>query len=558
MSWGLLMRRSFIAAAFILVCSAAMAQSVGPLPPLTANIDVNIVNVDVTVTDENGEPITGLRMDDFEVYEDGQPQKITNFYVIERSVIRRQATDGTNSQSSPAEGEQFRRKVFLVVDNNYIDKVQRDRALNKVEQFMEKSFGGDYEWSVAMIGHGLTTVQPLTNDKALLRAAIQKVRTTPAFSSHFEIDRGILSDRTRKSLDTAAEYDYGEAIRFRVREQTFRNLRSITNTAHALAETVRGFGATDGKKLMILINGGMESNTTFRGWEKEDDPELRELRLEIVKTIDAMTREANAANFAVHIINARQRGMIAPQHNAENHSSGINLNGNNLLRKPVGTDPIDTTDEDSHGLMLAGRTGGTYTTAPVEKALTAIETRTANFYSLGYSPGHDDDRRYHTIKVRVKRPGVSILHRPGYVALSQGDRLEQYLKARVSFENPIATLPVTVEVGEGTRIERNTSVPFTAALPLERITMLPVDGLYVGRVHVYVSVFDSAGNNVGFEHKMQEVKITPSQLQNISEEAFRYHVKVRLAKGDFKVVVTLRDDLSNEIGSAVRPIRMDS
>ena len=46
-------------------------------------VDVNIVNVDVFVTDKAGNPITGLTVDDFELYEDGKPIAITNFYILE-------------------------------------------------------------------------------------------------------------------------------------------------------------------------------------------------------------------------------------------------------------------------------------------------------------------------------------------------------------------------------------------------------------------------------------------------------------------------------------------
>jgi len=37
---------------------------------------------------------------------------------------------------------------------------------------------------------------------------------------------------------------------------------------------------------------------------------------------------------------------------------------------------------------------------------------------------------------------------------------------------------------------------------------------------------------------------------------FRYTMKVRLKKGAFKIVITLRDELSNEIGSATEGIRL--
>ena len=47
------------------------------------SVHVNVVNVDVRVTDKKGNPVEGLTIDDFEIFEEGRPVQISNFYVIE-------------------------------------------------------------------------------------------------------------------------------------------------------------------------------------------------------------------------------------------------------------------------------------------------------------------------------------------------------------------------------------------------------------------------------------------------------------------------------------------
>jgi len=53
-------------------------------PPLfVERLDVEIVNLDVVVTDRRGHPVTGLIRDDFELRVDGEPIPIENFYAVD-------------------------------------------------------------------------------------------------------------------------------------------------------------------------------------------------------------------------------------------------------------------------------------------------------------------------------------------------------------------------------------------------------------------------------------------------------------------------------------------
>src|SRR3954466_13479386 len=108
------MRKPLILLFVIAVAPSLFAQS------LTEKIDVNLVNVDVTVT-SHGAPARGLNRDDFEVLEDGVPQTITNFYAIEGSranpASSAKATPVAVAEAPTAAGpteERSRRKVLVI------------------------------------------------------------------------------------------------------------------------------------------------------------------------------------------------------------------------------------------------------------------------------------------------------------------------------------------------------------------------------------------------------------------------------------------------------------
>jgi VWFA-related protein len=522
------------------------AQNFGPLPPLTAQVEVHVVNVDVSVTDRHGNPVLDLTRGDFEVLEDGHPQKVTNFSVIQNP------TAGTLSAQPgmPQPPAGMRRLIMLIIDNNYIGRIERNRAIDAIEKHLDDSSGA--EWAVASVSHAADVLQPFTSDKALVRSALAKVRTMPSSEGQHMIDRAIMSEKFITTGDVTVPADYRDKVGFASREQTYRNLMSMQNTARAVVDTARAYAGEDGKKTIILLTGGMESNTSYTAYDKDDDFEMKELRRQIAEISDAMVREASGANFTVNVINARPRGMAAPQHDVSNHSSGIAVGA--LLRN-FGGDPIDVADVDTIPLSIAMGTGGMYLpSSDLRSSLQRIDVQTSNFYSLGYSPDHNGDRLYHTIKVRVKRPGVKVANRVGYYDETQEDRLEQVLRARTNFDTGFGSLPVSVKVGEAAQYERELLVPVTTTMPLSRITVVPREQSFVGRVHVYCSVFDQNGRNVGFLHKTQEVTLAPPQVSGTGE--FLYTIKVRLQKGEFTIVITLRDELSNEIGSARQSVSL--
>jgi VWFA-related protein len=512
-----------LAAIATLVATPLFAQ-------VSAKVDVKVINVDVSVIDAAGKPVTDLQRDDFELLEDNQPEKITNFTML--------ATAAAPPAARSTADTQLRRRVILLVDNNYIDKGDRDAALRTLDQFIDGTFDGSYEWAMAMIGQQLEVVQPFTADKKLIHAAIAKIRSSAATSFRDVMDRSMLDDSLfqRSGLDVPAQFES--------RERTTRNARSLANTARGLVDAVHAFAPTEGKKLAVLLTGSMDLNTSFSTYDTGADRELQDTKTTNARMIDAIVREANAADTSIHVIRVASRQNATPQHDVTYHSSGQGIEGMNM------TGSSDVRDTSS-GWMIASGTGGLYLSSnSVRDSFDAIDSAARNIYLLGYEPGHGDDRQYHKITVRVKRPGARVVHRQGYLDLPADERLERLLRLRISMLQPTADVPVTLNVSD-LKVEGKPALSMLAEMPMSRVTLLPKDGHYVGRVHVYLSIFDRDGHNVGFHHKVQDLS-----LQSIPSNPFQYRMNVRLDHGEFTVAITMRDDLSDEIGTAVQKVKL--
>src|SRR5437660_12784303 len=73
---------SFLTSLFAQTPPQLPAQLNPPVQDEIVRVTTNLVQVDAVVTDNNGKPVTDLRAEDFEILEDGKPQKISNLSYI--------------------------------------------------------------------------------------------------------------------------------------------------------------------------------------------------------------------------------------------------------------------------------------------------------------------------------------------------------------------------------------------------------------------------------------------------------------------------------------------
>src|SRR2546430_16327455 len=82
--------------------SSALSLSLAAQEKIVETIEVRIANIDVVVTDRAGNPVSGLTKDDFELFENGKPQTITNFYEIRPGSEAVVISTGTTTSTPPA------------------------------------------------------------------------------------------------------------------------------------------------------------------------------------------------------------------------------------------------------------------------------------------------------------------------------------------------------------------------------------------------------------------------------------------------------------------------
>jgi VWFA-related protein len=160
------------------------AQTVSPegqAPAATFKAETRAVEVDVVVLDSRGEPVKGLRREDFVVTEDGSPQTATFF----------EEHPSETAQSDTAAN-------VLLIDTLNTPKEEQSFARRQVADYLKKMPAGA-SLAVFSLGQTLRMVQGFTTDRAMLLAAVndKKSGAWPESSPASNMPQDDADDRER-------------------------------------------------------------------------------------------------------------------------------------------------------------------------------------------------------------------------------------------------------------------------------------------------------------------------------------------------------------------------
>ena len=511
--------------------SAVLALFVGSLSaqqPYSERINVSVVNVDVAVSEADGTPVRSLTREDFVLFEDGLPQTITNFYTV----------DGTNAVApnptagSPASAdERFRRKVLVLVDVFHTTKNRRALALANLERLIDNSFRtGEYDWSVAVMGRGVTIVLPLTSDKKAIHDTFERlIKAGERREPGVAVDLGRPSEMPNPNpdknytppMEIAGDPRLDRAMSFDEQDRILR----AKFTTQAVIDAVRGFASTSGKKIVLLLTGDMGLNDLemtgdnfgSRGgafFQRPLTPDLARRGRDIADLRTSIVQEANVSGVSIYIFN----------------TEGLQPAGElGAIPAPVtNTAAVFWLASDTGGRLVTGNDGAA--------ALRQFDTASSNYYSLGYRPPHPEDGRYHRIEVRMKSlKGVRLEYRSGYSSSPTEAQLARAMQSPVSAAMLPTALPVKLTTGTPQAERRGILVPISVKVPFSSLQFLPEQDGTAAHVQIRLSVFDDVGKNLF----SGEFPLTT------------YKNAVVLSKGaTSQLVAAVRDETTDSIGVA--------
>src|ERR1051325_9628456 len=202
--------RIFYGAVLLLPLFASAQKQQPPIPAIGASIEVSIVNVDVFVTDKQGQRVRGLTRDDFEIYENGKQQPITNFaeYAEEAPPTSAPAATTTAPTPTATAAPPQPRTIIFFFDRFYLPSFRNDPLFASLKKMMHDSARpGDRAMVVTWNRGVLLTLQDFTDSTKKLDKALDFVQTQsskPLLSATAETKATI--DFVQSIDDFAAQY----------------------------------------------------------------------------------------------------------------------------------------------------------------------------------------------------------------------------------------------------------------------------------------------------------------------------------------------------------------
>lgn len=412
------------------------------------------VEVDVVVRDKGGRFVTGLTAADFEVAEDGTPQKVHSIYLVDGKSV----TPGSRRADSPAAGELSGNerstpapanappRVFvLFFDQEHLDANGFKRLQEAALEFLKAQFQpGDV--GGVLVG-GTMVGNRLGSDRDALLEAVRSAKFSPnqtlrkldliewprmtdieaariALVNDREILQQVISRAERDSPGGsgggrgAAGLDYETLVRQKASQVAGELRPAAAKTVQTLIGLLNGLAKIPGRKTVVFMTDGF--------WVEESWGQLR--------NIVGLAARANARFYSIDAQGLR-RG-----------SNTTDLNQMNPMETgaEIPTGAYNTIEDGPNS--IAWDTGGYYIrkTNDFKGALAEIAADTSTYYVLGYTPADAaQDGKFRKISVRVKRDGVTVRARRGYVASANAPAT----LAGPAVASPASPLPAAATAG---------------------------------------------------------------------------------------------------------------
>jgi VWFA-related protein len=525
-------------------------------PETTIKTNAQAVVVDVVVTKGNGDAVSDLRQQDFQVVEDGKPQVIDLFE--EHAAASAPSAPPaplpphiyTNLSASP----QSDSVNVLLLDS--LNTPQADQAYvhKQILDFLRNIPPGA-RIAIFTLNSKLRLLQGFTGDGSLLKAALNSKTAAPGTTPSSRTRDDDLRDKEELSIIQEMTYnnDGGNQEAFKSDARSLAQFsndqggRRASMTLVALQQLARALAAIPGRKNLIWFASSFPVSIFPNGPNRQTLASGKEISDSVRLTAGLLTQ----SQVALYPVSA-QGVMLDHTMNAD--SSGQPA-GDDFEKAPLQEAPANAANIAAME-QLATDTGGEaiYTTNNLNKAMAHAMQNGAHYYTLVYTPANKQlDGKFRHIDVKIAQGKYKLAYRRGYFAddlrAPQAQPVSDPLPPLLAHGLPAATqivyelrvLPESAQPSpDSPRAGGNSNLPGPIVrykadfvIPASAVDLEPqADGTHNGKIEIALIAYDPNGTALNWTGGAMNLSLNPASFAKIQKDGVPAHLEIDLPPVD--------------------------
>lgn len=527
------------------VLAACAATAVAEQQPGgTFRSEINFVEVTAIVTDDRGAFVDDLAREDFEIDEDGRPQEAAVFALIdlplERPLVPAHASEPVEWDVRSAAPTFDGRIYVLVLDDLHTEFTRSQLVRDAATGFVNRYLGAGDLAAVVYTSGRQAAGQELTQSSRLLRAAVgrfQGRKLPSAGAERLAIHlRGedVRQANESQPIRTIEGLQRGKSTRDPYDAERGMNARRTLTTVENVAAWLSDVQGR--RKALLLFSEGLDYDVYEPFNRGAGDSLLQDARRAV-----AAAQRANVTVYGIDPRGLSQFGGFIDIHGYSDYPQLPYGTFRGFLRELLlSQESLISLAEQTGGLAIVNA-------GDVAGGLGRIVLDNTRYYLLGY---YSDARRWSgrflKIDVRVRRPGLQVRARRGYLppdrraAAAKTDAIggdSPALATALSKPLPVGNLPLRVFAAPFKGVGQHASVLVALEIDGAGLTFEERDGRFNDTLEISIVAADERAKVHGGDRQKFDLQLLPDTHARISRTGVRLLSRLDLPPGRYQIRV---------------------
>ncbi len=527
-------------------------------------ITTNLVQVDVVVT-KDGKQVTDLKPEDFEIFEDGKPQRITNFSYISNvpagasNMAPRPLPRDKNGPpvvAAAVRPHDVRRTVALVVDDLGMSFESMSQARRQVRKFVDEQLQPNDLVAIIRTGGEVGALQQFTTDKRLLNSALEHLKWNHCSRTGVYVFAPVGSPG---GIGSSSDPNAGPC-----------GGRVINATLSTLRFVLQGMRDLPGRKSVVVFSDNLpiqqqEPGPLVLGSARPDDQSSGSgtdnpfdnsiSYLAQLQKIAELAIRASVVIYAVDTRGLQYTGITA----ADNFSATSSRALTNRINATMMNRSRAMWEGQLGADLIARQTGGFLIRNSNDFGLRRVLDDQRGYYLIGYRPGDETfNRRFHHIKARVKGRGLTLRTREGFYGVTEDEARPPEVVARDQMDraliSPFGANDITVRLSSSFANEAASGSLLRSFLYIDPHNLTFIDqpdGWHTVTFDLSVILFGDNGKVVNRQDQTGTLHLKGPACDRAMRDGIVYGLDLPVKQtGTFQFRVAVRDPATSRIGSA--------